>query len=114
MNNKINALRAIRIELELHRPSTGLAKWENKINSLRVAGKPRSVSMAVQVALLIDIIADDEVEEQFKPRLRETLEHQMQCRAYRETIWLNPKLLKKYLAEFRAKDYREPEGYTWT
>ena len=113
MRNTIKALRAIRQELESLCPRTGIAKWAHISHSLRVAGQPRSVSAAVRVALLTDMIVDREVEGPIKDHARKTLKRHKQIAAYQETVWLNQKQLKKYLAEFRANGYREPEGYYW-
>ena len=113
MRNTLKQLRVIRQELGPLRPRTGIAKWAFIGQSLRVVGQPRSVSAAVRVALLTDIIADSEVESPIKAHVRQTLKHFKQFAAYQETVWLNQKQLKKYLAELRANGYREPEGYNW-
>ena len=114
MRNTLKRLRSIRQELEAFRPQRGLRKWGRIVSSLRVAGQPRSVSAAIEVLIMTDLIADPEVkDEQFKTDVRARLERFKHCAAYLETVWLEQDQLKKYLSEFRANGYRPVAGYKW-
>jgi arginyl-tRNA--protein-N-Asp/Glu arginylyltransferase len=104
----------MRLELEALQPQTGARKWAQIIRrSQRVAGRPRSVSAAIQVTMLTDFSADSSVDKQLRIAAKAAKEKFKMCAAYQETVWLDQKKLKKYLAEFRANNYQEPAGYKW-
>jgi hypothetical protein len=114
MHSAIKHLRSLRQELEALQPKVGIKKWGKIVSSLRVAGQPRSVSAAVEVLIMTDLIADQEVkDEQFKTAVQARLERFKRYAAFHETAWLDQGKLKKYLAEFRANGYRPVAGYKW-
>ena len=104
----------MRREQEALQPLTGAKKWVQIIRrSQRVAGKPRSVSAAIQVVVMTDFAADPCIDKKSRKLVRAAKESFKTCAAFREIAWLNQKQLKKYISEFRANDYQEPAGYKW-
>jgi hypothetical protein len=95
------------------RPRTGLEKWVQIIQSMRVAGSPRSVTAAKHVVVLTDFAADTSVDKTIRVAAKAKIQWLLNCAAYQETVWLDQTQLKKYLAEFRANGYAEPAGYEW-
>ena len=113
MRNELKQLRTIRQGLEAFQPQTGLKKWGQIFQSIRVAGVPRSVSAAEHVVVLADFAADTSVDKALRTTARASKKWFLNCAAYKETAWLNQAQLKKYLAEFRSNGYTGPAGYTW-
>ena len=113
MRTELKQLRSIREKLEAMRPATGMEKWAQIIQAHRVAGVPRSVSAARDVILLTDFAADKCVNENLRTVVKAKLESLKKCAAYQETVWLDQKQLKRYLAAYRANGYTAPEGYEW-
>ena len=88
----------MRLELEALQPQTGARKWAQIIRrSQRVAGRPRSVSAAIQVTMLTDFSADSSVDIHSRKLARAAKKKFKMCAAYREIVWLDQKKLKKYL-----------------
>jgi hypothetical protein len=114
MRNELKQLRAIRREMETLRPQTGPAKWQQIYRSLRVAGQPRSVSAAIRVVILTDLIADTEVDDQNKATARVALEQYKRCAAYKEKAWLNKDQLDDFLRRYRKNGYRQTQLEKWT
>ncbi len=113
MRSELKQLRAFRQELESFQPQTGLKKWGQIIQSMRVAGVPRSVSAAEHVVVLADFAADKSLGQELRAAARRSKKWFLNCAAYKETAWLDQKQLKRYLEAYRANGYTGPAGYTW-
>jgi hypothetical protein len=103
----------MRRKLEALQLLTGAKTWAQIFRSQRIAGRPRSVTAAIQVVLMTDFVADTGIDKKSRKLAGVVIESFKTCAAYREIAWLDQKQLKKYISEFRANDYQEPSGYKW-